>query len=58
MNTYVMINPKGQETGVQTLTDTMADRLTDRGWNLIPTENVPAIKVTFGPTFTRTPQHA
>jgi hypothetical protein len=35
---YTLINPAGKHTGIQTLTDAMADRLERRGWQLIPAD--------------------
>lgn len=37
MQHYTLINPAGKHCGVKALTDNMADRLEDNGWQVIPT---------------------
>ena len=56
MQTYLIINPNGTVKGEQTLTDAMADRLASRGYEIIPQESAPTVKITFGRS--RRLQHA
>ena len=45
---YMIITKAGQTKGVQTLTDSMADRLEAQGYTLIPQANLSSVKITFG----------
>lgn len=49
MSHYTLINPKGKHCGVKALTDSMADRLEDHGWQVIPADEkiASAPKITF-----------
>jgi len=44
MSEYLLINQAGKNCGVKALTDSMADRLEDQGWTLLPAPEAAQIK--------------